>query len=277
MFYICIGDNMRRVFKTKKKFNASIIFWLVLLFCTIIIDIKSFGIVDYSSYFNGIKIIDLNIDKDKLLSKIGFNYNLKEALIPVISEVLEVDKPSVYIYNTHQSEEFVDTDIYEVSLMLRDMLKDVDIDCYVEETNIANELKRLNYKYKDSYKVTRELLSNNLDKFDLFIDLHRDSSKHNTSTTSIDGKDYARVMFVIGKNHANYELNYGLASNLNKIIKNIDNKLTRGIYVRQSSTYNQDLDKNVLLIELGGVENNMEEVSNTLNILVKALEYYFYE
>ena len=84
-------------------------------------------------------------------------------------------------------------------------------------------------------------------------------------------------MFVIGKNHKNYKFNYDLVSNLNKIIKNINNKLSRGIYVKENSAFNQDLDKNVLLIEIGGVENTMEEVNNTLNVLCDVLEYYYYE
>ena len=84
-------------------------------------------------------------------------------------------------------------------------------------------------------------------------------------------------MFVVGKNHNNYKDNYELASNLNKLIKNYNNKLTRGIYVKDNSAFNQDLNKNVLLIEIGGVENTSEEVSNTLNILSEVLEYYLYQ
>ena len=103
------------------------------------------------------------------------------------------------------------------------------------------------------------------------------ASKRNVSTVVIDDLSYARVMFVIGKNHKNYKYNYDLVSNLNKIIKNINNKLSRGIYVKENSAFNQDLDKNILLIEIGGVDNTMEEVNNTLNVLCDVLEYYYYE
>ena len=44
-----------------------------------------------------------------------------------------------------------------------------------------------------------------------------------------------------------------------------------------NGVYNQDIDKNVLLIELGGVDNTTEEISNTLDVFVKSLKEYIGE
>ena len=41
--------------------------------------------------------------------------------------------------------------------------------------------------------------------------------------------------------------------------------------------YNQDLSNNSLLIELGGVDNNIEEVLNTINAIADILEMYIKE
>jgi hypothetical protein len=41
--------------------------------------------------------------------------------------------------------------------------------------------------------------------------------------------------------------------------------------------WNQDLDENIILIELGGYQNNIEEINNTLDILSIILKEYLYE
>ena len=190
---------------------------------------------------------------------------------------VEIERPKVYLYSTHQTEEYKDSDVYQISLDFKNILNNKRIDVDVEDTKVMDVVKSKGLKYKDSYKVTRALIEDRLDEYDLYIDIHRDSSKWSGSTTTIDGVNYARVMFVIGKGHDNYQFNYDLCSALNKLLKNYDSSLSRGIYVRDGSSYNQDLNKNVILMELGGVENTSEEVNNTLNILADVFEYYLYE
>lgn len=270
---------VRKYFKAKRRVNIKILFWIVLFFITVLTNIITLDNISYSYYFDKSKLFNINIDKDEIIYRMGFNLKkVSELVEPVFDEVVTIPKPSVYIYNTHQTEEYSDTDIYEMSLKFEELLEQSNIDVLVENTNISSVLKENNYSYKDSYKVTRELLLEQISKrHDLYIDVHRDSSKRDVSTVTIDGTSYARVMFVIGKNHDNYKYNYDIVSNLNKLLKNINNKLSRGIYVRESSNYNQDLDKSVILLEIGGPENTSEEVSNTLNVLCDVLEYYFYE
>ena len=41
--------------------------------------------------------------------------------------------------------------------------------------------------------------------------------------------------------------------------------------------YNEDFDKNLILIEVGGQYNNIIEVSNTLEIFAKILSLYINE
>ena len=58
-------------------------------------------------------------------------------------------------------------------------------------------------------------------------------------------------------------------------------KLSRGIYEVDipdwPEIYNQDLDKNAILIELGAKYNNMNEVLNTIDVLADALTKYIKE
>ena len=49
--------------------------------------------------------------------------------------------------------------------------------------------------------------------------------------------------------------------------------LSRGIYERKAY-YNQDLNKNIMLIELGAKENTIEEVTNTIDALTFIFNKY---
>lgn len=115
------------------------------------------------------------------------------------------------------------------------------------------------------------------DEISLYIDLHRDSANHETSTTMIEDQGYARMMFVVGGKHEGYLANYRISEELNKMIKNINPLLSRGILLRKNSSFNQDLNNNIILIELGGPNNTKEEVSNSIRALALAISNYLNE
>lgn len=108
-----------------------------------------------------------------------------------------------------------------------------------------------------------------------YIDIHRDSVSKNYTTATIQGKNYAKVLFVVGLDHANWESNNNLATNLDRIITKYYPGLSRGIMQKQGQNvngiYNQDLSPNCVLIEVGGVDNTIEEVYNTMNALADIL------
>ena len=115
------------------------------------------------------------------------------------------------------------------------------------------------------------------DDISLYIDLHRDSVNKSITTTEIDGKNYAKMLFVVGGKHETYMENYNVCDSLNKFVKNINSSLSRGILVRKSSSYNQDLKSNVILIEMGSEKNTMEAVNNTISSLAEAISNYIKE
>ena len=115
----------------------------------------------------------------------------------------------------------------------------------------------------------------------LFIDLHRDSLSKSKSTVNINGKECAKIMFVVGKEHENYNKNLELANNLNDRITAQYPSLSRGISLKSGSgvngIYNQDLSSNIILLELGGNENNITEVLNTIDIISNIIKEYIDE
>lgn len=198
-----------------------------------------------------------------------------------------ITKPLVYIYNTHQKEGYATNNLLEynitpsvlmASYILKEKLNDLGVKTIVEEEDITAILRINNWQYKYSYEASKILIQDVKEKeptLKYFIDLHRDSSKRTKTVTEIDGKIYARVLFVVGLEHKNYESNLLIATKLNNKIKETYPTLSRGIYKKSgpgvNGVYNQNLSSNAILLEMGGQYNTIEEVNNTINILAPVL------
>ena len=202
-------------------------------------------------------------------------------------------EPLVYLYNSHQKEEYskdymedynVNPDVFLASHIMQEKLNNKGIKTLVMEDDITAYLNNNNLDYSRSYQASRYYLKPAIDKYKsakLFIDLHRDSTQKDISTIEIDSKMYAKVMFVIGLEYDTYEANLSVATAINDKINAINPNLSRGILKKQgygvNGVYNQDLQGNVILIELGGDKNNLEEVTNTIDILVNVIGEYINE
>ena len=71
----------------------------------------------------------------------------------------------------------------------------------------------------------------------------------------------------------NYQKNLDLANTLNHKISSQYPSLTRGVITKAGANvdgiYNQDIHPNMILLELGGNENTIDEVLNTIKELAK--------
>ena len=200
------------------------------------------------------------------------------------------DKPLVYIYNSHQLENYnndnlsiygITPNVLMASYLLKEKLYNLGIEAIVEDTNITEFLDLNNWDYSSSYKASRIFMldkQNTYPSIKYFIDLHRDSVSKNLTTTNISGKDYARILFVVGLEHDNYQKNLDLANNINNLFDKYYPGLSRGVYKKEginvNGIYNQDISPNVMLIEVGGVDNNITEVMNTINAISDILAKY---
>lgn len=306
---------MKKRFKSRKKLNnlkkiIYLIFILIGFFLSYLyFYYKVRNMISSEDYLNYLlkvgfnKQIDSSYIKSSLLSNIKFdntsvteNNNDDTSQITDKSntkEVLNSTKPIIYIYSTHDTEGYASSyfNIYNIkpdvkiaSYYLQEKLNDLGLNTIVEKRMIKDALNKNNWVYKDSYKASRIYLENtyqNNTSLKYFIDLHRDSSLKSKTTTTIDGKSYARVMFLVGLEHDNYNANLKVATDINNLIKAKYPSLTRGIYKKSgpgvNGIYNQDFNSNCILIELGGQYNTMLEVSNTIDILAKILYDYIGE
>ena len=265
------------------------------------IDIKNNKIYEFliksSTSLDGNNIKEI-LSPNNLISN---NIVYKEETINTNSEVHLEEKeqeqintsPIVYIYNTHQTENYsteylteytITPNIMIASYMLKEKLEEYDIYSYVEEKSIKEILNKNKWKYNKSYKVSRMFIEQRKKEYQslkIYIDLHRDSVKRKHTTVEINNSSYARIMILVGLDHNNYKNNLKEAQKINEKINTYYPGLSRGIYKKSgkgvNGIYNQDYSKYVFLFEIGGVENNINEVNNTINALSKVLSEYIKE
>lgn len=193
----------------------------------------------------------------------------------------------VYIYNTHDTEKYtlpftsdysIIPDVTLVSKMLKEYLKNYNIDSYIESSKTKDYLKKNKLKYSDSYEASRYYLEKNLNNnYKLILDIHRDSLRHKYTLYEKENKKYARILFIIGASNKNYKKNKEVAENLNKRLNDKYKGISRGVTIREDATYNQDLNSNIILVKIGGIDNTLEELNNTIEVFSKVINDYIKE
>lgn len=181
-------------------------------------------------------------------------------------------KYKVYLYNTHDLEQYKDfiqnikINVGNASLLLSNNLKSIGIDVIVEKQKVSD---LTNNNLSKSFDISKTLVENIIqnENIDLFIDLHRDDEEKEVTTLELNGKKYAKVKFVVGRKNKNYMLNYNLTELINRKIKEKYPDLTRGIVLNDNYTYNQELSEKIIFINIGGYENDIVEVKNTIDLL----------
>ena len=203
---------------------------------------------------------------------------------------VDVNNPIVYIYNSHQLENYNSSnlDIYGItpnvlmaSYLLKEKLNDKGISTIVEDANLTEFLNINGWNHASSYKASRIFILDKKNKYSslkYFIDIHRDSVGKSSTTTNIGGKEYAKILFVVGLEHDNYMANLKTSEEVNSLVNKYYPSLSKGILKKEGigvdGIYNQDISPNSILIEVGGVDNNIDEVLNTIQALSNVISYY---
>ena len=300
MLYIL---NMEK-FKSR-KINFKVVIFISLLIIFIFSYFYLYRDTDilnnyFNSYFSSDEKYDLksrlvydSLNKMVSLSSIN-NYKDEEDNLIIIDNIVDNNvkfdnsKPIVYIYNTHDTEKYsvpfisdysVTPTVKMVSYIFKEHLNNEGISALVENKKIKDYLTKHKLNYYGCYDASRSYIkqaSKNND-FKILIDLHRDSVKYKQTLYTKDNKKYAKVMFVVTTKHKSYKKNLKFAEYLDSKLNQDYKGLSRGIYKRSDVIFNQDLNDNAILIELGGVDNQIEELNNTLEILSKIIKEYLGE
>ena len=227
---------------------------------------------------------EIKIKKDAKASEDNYQEDVYSKITTYIdNNSKNDDNPLIYIYNSHQLETYsniglesnnITPNVMMTSYLLKEELKKKEISSIVEDTNISEFIKVSGLSSDSFYASTRIFLKNAINNYSslkYFIDIHRDSVNKDISTATINNKKYARILFVLGTTNKNYKENEKVMKSLDNISDKKYPNLSRGIYNRPTpnwpDSYNQDLNSGIILIEVGGKDNTIEEVSNTVNAL----------
>lgn len=204
-----------------------------------------------------------------------------EDIIPVVNK----NNYLFYIYNTHQGEEYekdiinpygVRANVVTASFMLQSELLNYGIDSIVEERNVLNIVRENGWDYPGTYTVTKNFVLEIKEKYPnikYFIDIHRDGVDENVSYINIEGIDYARMMFTVGRNRDNLDINMNKVLYLKNYIDDNYPGLMRNVFYRDNDSFNEELDDNLFLIEVGGEYNTLTEIYNSMKVLAEAFNY----
>ena len=204
--------------------------------------------------------------------------------------VVEENKDIVYVYNTFQTDKYksnyfnsysVSSYVTQASFMLKEYLSSFNIGSIVEEESVVKVLKEQNIMYSNTYAASRILMeeaSNNHPDLEMFFDLQVSDYEREATTVEINGENYAKILFVVGTDNGTYLENQEFATELNGILESINPALSRGVSLRggvgYQGIYNQDFSSKVLLIQVGGINNTIDEVNRSMKILAEVIATY---
>ena len=247
---------------------------------------EEFEIKQINDHENGIKFYLQEEFKDYFPGSIYLNdtYSLENLKIRTLDNEVWI------LFNCHFNYYRIASDYYYIHLIYNEIIKNNvnnrDFDC----NRLIVKLKWYKTTEFDFFRV-RDRLSFNYENYKISIIKFKNYVK-----VEIKSQDYAKSSVLY--NHFTYifellNIIYGYFlkrdivvyyNDTEKIIveNNIANKyypgLSRGIYKKEgvnvNGIYNQDISSNVILIELGGVYNNIDEVLNTTEALANILSYY---
>ncbi|MEC2070411.1 stage II sporulation protein P [Alkalihalophilus marmarensis] len=153
----------------------------------------------------------------------------------------------------------------------------------IEERDVQGALKNRGWQYAQSYDASREFVKEAIaqnDDLQFFFDLHRDTLSRDKTTVTINGVEYGRTVFVVGGDHSNYEHNLKLAEELHDMLEEKYPGLSRGVILKAgrgtNGKFNQDLSKQSMLVEFGGVHNSLEEVYRSAEALADVFADYYW-
>jgi stage II sporulation protein P len=208
-------------------------------------------------------------------------------------------KKVAYIYHSHSRESFLPllpgakhpdeassptANISLVGERLKNKLEERGIGALQDKTDITQLLLDKKLKYPSSYKMSRQVvqaaMKNNND-IEYLIDIHRDNARKDKTTVEINGKKYAKLYFIVGVENKNYQNNLDLATSINSELNKKYKGISRGIFPKDrkqgNGIYNQDLSPNSLLIEIGGVDNTLDEVYRTVDALAEIISEHYWK
>ena len=220
--------------------------------------------------------------------------DVEELLESPLSWDLLGDAPTVLILHTHSTESYTKSagEDYKESSAFRTLDENynmISVGDHLAELLEAGGITVLHDRelhdypsYNGSYNHARKSMEQYLKEYPsikLVLDLHRDASGDNSNQmvtrATVDGKDSAQLMLVVGTNssglkHPDWEENLALALKLHVQLERINPGICRYINLR-SQRFNQDKSPGALLVEVGAAGNTHDEALTAVEVLAEGI------
>lgn len=188
----------------------------------------------------------------------------------------------VYLYNTHEEEKYKTKDgftpsVITCSKIIEKRLTNKGIKTLRETRKINEKLVLYGYDYSGTYSISFDYLKEMKNKYktiNYYFDIHRDSITGKNSKVTIGGKKYATMMFLVGQNNKDYKKNVENIKVMEKYLNQNYKGLLRDTYYQPKYAYNQGYSPRMFLVEIGGPENTLQEITNTSIALSNAIYSY---
>lgn len=252
--------------------------------------------IDYPSDINDVPVDALKTKPSSPLETEKSNDQLKEQTEPPSKEAMTSKSKAVLIYHTHNRESWLpelkgvknpdfaldqNKNITLVGERIKQKLEKRGVATLHSDKDYPSSVKDFKYpsSYKYSKKTVQEAFSSH-PNINYLFDIHRDSQKRSKTTKRINGKDYAQIYFVIGEKNPNWEKNLEFTKKIHDQLNAKYPGISKGIYQKNSNgngEYNQSMNPNSTLIEIGGVENTLAESYRTADLLAEVVSNIYFD
>ncbi|MGM9986323.1 MAG: stage II sporulation protein P [Bacillaceae bacterium] len=242
--------------------------------------------------------IESNISMEDLQKDFGVNEQYKDTVNNAKASAIGSNlKKEVLLYYSHTRESFLPmlngtnnpNEAYStkanVTLLgerFKNNLEKAGVGTITNNTDIVETSLKRGLTHSDAYRVSREVILKEKEKnknLTYLIDIHRDASRKKITTKNIKGKAYARLYFIVGIENPNFKKNLQMTKEINNYLDEHYYGISRGIFPKSyadgNGLYNQDLSPNAILVEIGGVDNNLDELNSTIDVLTEAFLHYY--
>ena len=186
------------------------------------------------------------------------------------------EEVQVILYHTHNAETYLPDDgvskvtgqnggVVDAARVFQDALQK-KYGIRTAHSTTIHDYPDWSRSYQNSLNTAKQLLQAYPDAKAVF-DIHRDAgfTSKKTTTTTIRGKNAAKIMMVIGCNHADWKENLAFARQLEAKCNELYPGLLRDqIRIKETGRYNQQVHGHAVLLEIGSDLNTQAEAEYSM-------------